>query len=458
MKNEWKNIDERTMKKLENALDKREKPTQTFSMDWYDEGQIDEVAFCENFLQKMPLKCINGVFFGYDGMIPDSEVEKEIYGMLKPVLTKGISKKVKQLLEVLRLEAHSGELPVQLDRIHVNNGTYFLDGKFTSEKDFCLNRLPVNYENREPTPMRWLKFLSELLEEEDIATLQEYMGYCLIPSNKAQKLLIVLGKGGEGKSRIGLVMRRILGTNMNVSSIQKVEHNRFARADLEHRLLMVDDDMKLEALKDTNYIKSIVTLEDKMDLERKSKQSVQGSLYVRFLCFGNGSLSALHDRSYGFYRRQIILTVKDVPPGRVDDPYLIEKLQKEKDDIFLWCLEGLERLLKNDYRFTLSERAKKNLHEAMESGNNVIAFMRSTGYVRLEENTTATSRNLYQAYCRWCEDNAEKPMSAKSFSGYLKENEKKYHIRYSTNITSDNGKSARGFQGIHTQIRIDSAC
>lgn len=458
MKNEWKNIDERTMKKLENALDKREKPTQTFSMDWYDEGQIDEVAFCENFLQKMPLKCINGVFFGYDGMIPDSEVEKEIYGMLKPVLTKGISKKVKQLLEVLRLEAHSGELPVQLDRIHVNNGTYFLDGKFTSEKDFCLNRLPVNYENREPTPMRWLKFLSELLEEEDIATLQEYMGYCLIPSNKAQKLLIVLGKGGEGKSRIGLVMRRILGTNMNVSSIQKVEHNRFARADLEHRLLMVDDDMKLEALKDTNYIKSIVTLEDKMDLERKSKQSVQGSLYVRFLCFGNGSLSALHDRSYGFYRRQIILTVKDVPPGRVDDPYLIEKLQKEKDDIFLWCLEGLKRLLKNDYRFTLSERAKKNLHEAMESGNNVIAFMRSTGYVRLEENTTATSRNLYQAYCRWCEDNAEKPMSAKSFSGYLKENEKKYHIRYSTNITSDNGKSARGFQGIHTQIRIDSAC
>ena len=91
--------------------------------------------------------------------------------------------------------------------------------------------------------------------------LQEYMGYCLIPSNKAQKLLIILGKGGEGKSRIGLVMRKILGTNMNVSNIQKVEHNRFARADLEYRLLMVDDDMKLEALKDTNYIKTIVTLE-----------------------------------------------------------------------------------------------------------------------------------------------------------------------------------------------------
>jgi len=294
-----------------------------------------------------------------------------------------------------------------------------------------------------------------LLEADDIPTLQEYMGYCLLPSNKAQKLLIILGKGGEGKSRIGLIMRRILGVNMNVSSIQKVEHNRFARADLEHKLLMVDDDMKLEALKDTNYIKSIVTLEDKMDLERKSKQSVQGSLYVRFLCFGNGSLSALHDRSYGFYRRQIILTVKDVPPGRVDDPYLIEKLQAEADDIFLWCLEGLRRLLKNDYRFTVSEQARKNLHEAMESGNNVIPFMESTGYIRLEQNTSATSKNLYQAYCRWCEDNAEKPMSAKSLSGYLKENAKKYGVHYSTNIPSENGKSARGFQGIHTQVRTE---
>ena len=72
-----------------------------------------------------------------------------------------------------------------------------------------------------------------------------------------------------------------------------------------------------------------------MDLERKSRQSVQGSLYVRFLCFGNGSLSSLHDRSYGFYRRQIILTVKDIPAGRVDDPYLIEKLREEADNIFL---------------------------------------------------------------------------------------------------------------------------
>lgn len=112
MKNEWKNIDETTRNRLEEALDLREMNSKPYSQEWFEDGQIDEVAFCENFLQRMPLKCINGIFFSYDGMLLDSEVEKEIYRMVKSVLTKGISKKVKQLLEVLRLEAYSEEFPV----------------------------------------------------------------------------------------------------------------------------------------------------------------------------------------------------------------------------------------------------------------------------------------------------------------------------------------------------------
>ena len=118
--------------------------------------------------------------------------------------------------------------------------------------------------------------------------MQEYLGYCLIPSNKAQKMLILTGNGGEGKSRIGLVMRSLMGDNMNTGSIQKVETSPFARADLEYKLLLVDDDMKMEALPQTSNIKTIVTLEGKMDVERKGKQSEQRMLYCRFLCFGNG--------------------------------------------------------------------------------------------------------------------------------------------------------------------------
>jgi len=64
------------------------------------------------------------------------------------------------------------------------------------------------------------------------------MAYVLLPTTKGQKMMIVIGKGGEGKSRIGRVLRVLLGDSMNTGSIQKVEVDRFARADLEWKLLM----------------------------------------------------------------------------------------------------------------------------------------------------------------------------------------------------------------------------
>ena len=39
--------------------------------------------------------------------------------------------------------------------------------------------------------------------------------------------------------------------------------------------------MRMEALRQTNYVKSIVTAQGKMDLERKGKQSYQGWMYAR---------------------------------------------------------------------------------------------------------------------------------------------------------------------------------
>ena len=62
---------------------------------------------------------------------------------------------------------------------------------------------------------------------------------------------------------------------MKDGSIGKISENRFARADLEHILLCVDDDMRMEALRQTNYVKSIVTAQGKMDLERKASRVIR---------------------------------------------------------------------------------------------------------------------------------------------------------------------------------------
>lgn len=420
---------------------------------WYDGKKIDEVQFCSDFLGRHPMKCVHGRLFTVDGAVEDEGgISRMILEEVSGCLSSGISKAVTNLLAALKLTAYSPPLPIETDRIHVANGTYFLNGSFTEDKAWCNNRLKVRYEPNAPKPERWLGFLSELLEPEDIPTLQEYLGYCLIPSTKGQKMLLLIGKGGEGKSRIGLVMRSLLGDSMNMTSIQKVENNRFSRADLENKLLMVDDDMDMSALPKTNYIKSIVTAECKMDLERKGVQSYQSRLYARFLCFGNGALTALHDRSDGFFRRQIVLTTKDRPAGRVDDPFLAEKLAEEAEGIFLWCLEGLNRLLANNYQFSLSGKARENVETVKRSSNNVIEFLRSDGYIRFRADAEASSRALYEAYKLWCEDNVRKPLSANRLSSELAQNEALYKVEATNNIYAA-GKRVRGFVGIEVLAR-----
>ena len=416
---------------------------------WFDGKAINEVIFCEEFLRDYPMITVNGTFFTVNGIVNDeNRLKKEIYDRIKPYVTSNIAKRVTNLLDVMRMECCAADLLLYQDRIHVANGTYHLDGTFSTEKDYCRNRLPVAYHPEAPQPVTWLHFLSQLLEPEDILTLQEFMGYCFIPSTKGQKMLLLIGKGGEGKSRIGVVLRALLGTNMKTGSVAKVETSNFARADLEHELLMLDDDMKLEALPQTNNIKAIITAELPMDLERKRQQSYQGDLYVRFIGLGNGVLQALHDRSVGFFRRQIILTTKEKDPNRKDDPYIAEKMTAEAEGIFLWALEGLHRLIANDFRFTLSQSALDNLNDAVSDGNNIIDFLASEGYIRFRADYEASSKNLYAVYKQWCDDNALNSLSQKSFGSFLKQNESRYNLEYTNKVNIGGGRFARGFVGI----------
>ena len=416
---------------------------------WFDGKAINEVIFCEEFLRDYPMITVNGTFFTVNGIVNDeNRLKKEIYDRIKPYVTSNISKRVTNLLDVMRMECCAADLLLYQDRIHVANGTYHLDGTFSTEKDYCRNRLPVAYHPEAPQPVTWLHFLSQLLEPEDILTLQEFIGYCFIPSTKGQKMLMLTGKGGEGKSRIGVVLRALLGTNMKTGSVAKVETSNFARADLEHELLMLDDDMKLEALPQTNNIKAIITAELPMDLERKRQQSYQGDLYVRFIGLGNGVLQALHDRSVGFFRRQIILTTKEKDPNRKDDPYIAEKMTAEAEGIFLWALEGLHRLIANDFRFTLSQSALDNLNDAVSDGNNIIDFLASEGYIRFRADYEASSKNLYAVYKQWCDDNALNSLSQKSFGSFLKQNESRYNLEYTNKVNIGGGRFARGFVGI----------
>ena len=218
-------------------------------------------------------------------------------------------------------------------------------------------------------------------------------------------------------------------------------------------LLCVDDDMRMEALRQTNYVKSIVTAQGKMDLERKGKQSYQGWMCARLLAFSNGDLQALFDRSDGFYRRQLVLTTKEKPAGRVDDPELAEKMKAEVEGILLWAFEGLQRLAANNFKFTESDRTRENREAVKRDNNNVYAFLDSDGYVRLKADLSASSKELYEAYQIYCAENNLPALKPRSFSEALIACQSRYNLEYCNNVTNAAGRRVRGFLGIEVLVR-----
>lgn len=417
---------------------------------WFKEGKVDDLKFLDEIRSIHHYRCVDGVFYNQQEQpVADEELLNWIVSRLSYHVRTNLNKTSRQLLELMRIQWRYERPEAREHLIHVANGTLDVaKGSFTEEKEFSLSRLPVEFHKDAQERGFFRALVYSLLDEEDVETLQEYLGYCLLPTNRAQKMMIIVGKGGEGKSTLGRVVEFLLGDAMTFNSIQKVCTDRFARADLEGKLVMVDDDMSMSALRQTNYLKTMVTLQGKTDLERKGVQSYQGRLYARFLCFSNSPLSALFDQSYGFYRRQIILTTLDREPNREDEPFLADMIREELPWILNWCLEGLMRLIKNNFQFTISQRAKQNLKEAMEETDTVQLFLNSEGYIHYSQSGCASVAGLCDAYHRFCQENRLTAISDNRFQRYLKQNQSRLKITYVNNIPTVRHKTVRGYVGI----------
>ena len=163
---------------------------------------------------------------------------------------------------------------------------------------------------------------------------------------------------------------------------------------------------------------------------------------------GNGTIKAQNDTSYGFFRRQIILTAKERDPWRKDDSFLAERLIAEKEGILLWCIEGLRRLMAHDFAFTVSAKAEENVQLAESESNNARDFLVSEGYIKLDPDAQISSQQFYEVYAEWCRDNALDPLTRRMFGVYVKENASLIGLNYTNHIDIGGGRMVRGYTGI----------
>lgn len=296
--------------------------------------------------------------------------------------------------------------------------------------------------------------MSQLLREEDIPVIQEYIGYLFVPSTKAQKALFIIGEGQEGKSVLGAVVRHIFGPNAEVGKVHSIENDKFYLANLEGKLAFIDDDFDPSAITSTGILKELITCTSDMSIQKKYEQARQARMFARIICIGNAPLQALHDRSRGFQRRKLVIRVKPRDPDRVDNPSLIDEIISETPSIIKWALDGLNRLIENNYQFSVSNNIlEEALRDEYES-NTPLAYMRSEGYFLLDGDAYSTSESIYESYKDFCQRNCLAAVTTASFTRFLSEHSNEYNLEPVKRVPNM-AKDRRGFKGIRLLNEFD---
>ena len=209
---------------------------------------------------------------------------------------------------------------------------------------------------------------------------------------------------------------------------------------------MVDDDLRSDLLNDTATLKKLITAHERFQVERKQKTKYDAFLYSRIIAIGNTFIGSKFDHSDGFYRRQLLIDVKPkTRDAKDDDRFMSDKCIIEIDGILNWALEGLSRLIKNDYHFSISDRMIRTLDNIKHDGDNSLTFIEDDTFIQITHDfcDQTTTADLFSLYAVYCSDNGDTPIKRKSFQVRMGERFKDYKIR----IQTDEGR-LQGFAGI----------
>lgn len=409
--------------------------------------RLNYAKFIDVFAKINPLAYCNGVFYTPHGAISKDVLKQDIHFSLFDNGWKGrLDAPVKSILESLKDHCNYERLTVDDKVIPLGNGELHLGKKqwefHHDEYNHCAYRLSVNYSPvRKPTPL-FDKWLNDVFTPEDIPTVQEIFGYCLVPVTAAQEAFIFVGDAGVGKSGVGAILKGLLGNAFIGMETQQLVTERFQIAQVENKLVAYDDDLGSAALTETGLLKKLITADVPITGERKFADPHEFDSYCRIVASANFMLSSLYDDSDGFYRRLHPILVKPKDPNRKNINRFYETiLEQERSQILAWALDGLRRVIDNGWEISWSERSRKYLSQAKAGASPFRDFLDET--CTIGEGNVSTAE-LKRAYKSWCRENGMAQLSDRRLGNWMVDNCEKMGIEPSRNVVRG-GKQVRGY-------------
>ena len=391
----------------------------------------------------------NGIFYNPDGSISSQAIRRDIANSLGDMgwqgkidaPTNSLFTTLKDMYSVDDLPVNDKVIPLANGDLHIGKGEWVFR---LDEKKHAPYRLSVNYTPVEKPMPLFNKWLNDVFSPEDIPTIQEIMGYCLVPTTAVGEAFIIVGDAEAGKSGLGTILMGILGNAAMTMETQDLVTNRFQVAGVENKLLAYDDDLGSAALTETGLLKKLITADTPIKAERKYADPHQFKSYCKILASANFMLSSLYDDSDGFFRRlhPILVKPKQADRKRINKFYEMI-LEQEKDQIFKWALIGLRRVMDNGWKISWSERSLNYMKANKSNAVHFEDFFNET--CTIDPHSDTTMAEITTLYKKWCKENGIKDASDRRLSNWFSDNAERIGIRRSQNIRR-NGKCIRGYQ------------
>jgi len=251
-------------------------------------------------------------------------------------------------------------------------------------------------------------YLETTLDKDLHKLIEEIMGYCLIPSTKFEKAIMLTGEGANGKSVFLETLQYLLGLN-NVCNIelQELEENRFKKAELLGKLANIFTDLSNKSMQTSSAFKILVTGE-RITAERKFGHPFEFTSFARLL-FSANELPQSSDKSYAFERRWIIIPFERTFDGKKADRNLKYKIRKELSGVLNRGIKGLKRLFKNS-AFSQNKKNTEALKNYRIINDSVAAFIEDC--CELKDENITNKQEFYNDYSTWCYGQGLKPVSS----------------------------------------------
>lgn len=312
------------------------------------------------------------------------------------------------MIGMIRELYYEGDLNAYKNRINLVNGMFNTEN-FTlvphSMEYYSTIRIPIEFDPNTDCP-KWKEFLVQVFEgdEERIRVAQEWAGYMITPETKAQKALILLGEGENGKGVFIDTISEVIGEE-NISNIPLNELNKgFSRVRLHNKTANISGENELNGRSfNTQYFKAIVG-EDTISAEEKGKPVFSFKSTAKMILTMN-NLPNTRDTSHGYFRRLSILAFNANFSGDKRDNQLRDKLKEELPGIFLWAMEGLKRLQDNDYKFSSCHSMDEMLKSYKAEQKPMYEFFEDCINPTDDTSYREDNRVVYNTFKNWAVEN-----------------------------------------------------